>query len=721
MVAKLPALLLTLALCALAATSEQTSVRYLDLPSGAQPRFLATDVSGNLFIVSNILEPSGRAQIRVLKTDSQGNTLANLDFGSSGADTIAGAAVDPNGNLIVAGSTSSADFPLVSPLIASTSSRSAFVTKIDSQLIGILFSTRIGGIQQAEPFGDGTSAGALTLDGAGNIYISGSTFNTDFPITPGAFQSAPPSSNPFGAAVYAYITEISADDKRIVFSTYFGSDGTSCAGGSSCIGAFGATMASAIALDAAGDVVIAGTTTSNQLPVTPGAFGLQCGCDTHLAAGFLAKIDSGGSKFAWATYLPAAGLQFQLSIQISSISLDNAGSVIVVGSVGTGLPVTTKALQNLAPGLDYGGFVTKFDSTAQQLLFSTYFGGGAAANSPTGVTSLVVDSQGTLWITGGSAPGALPVPVGTPLLGSTYVASLSSDGSSVMTALTAPSGAAGQAIVLTGGGAVTVLGSAASLLLTTSASGPSLVGVANSAALSVGNAVAPYELISLYGIGLGPSPAVNAEVMDGALTSLLGGVQILFDGTPAPLLYAGATQINAIVPSEVIGRDTTSLMIVTPSGTFNGPTMLVRPSQPGVFGTATGIPYSIVPCATALNQDGSLNSPANPAMPGSIVTVWATGGGTSSFQQQDGKINVGPLGAPMLPLSVLTPELDLGGGLSLEVLYGGDAPQLVAGVLQINFRLPAQSFVVSDPNPRAFFQLQIGDEPAASFSVYARP
>ncbi len=130
----------------IAATPDQTLVRYLDLPPGAQPRVLAADALGNLFIVSNIVEQSGRRQIRALKTDSQGQILASLDFGGSlGSDTIVSAAVDALGNLAVAGSTTSPDFPLVSPLMASTSLQAAFVTKIDSQLQGILFSTRVGG------------------------------------------------------------------------------------------------------------------------------------------------------------------------------------------------------------------------------------------------------------------------------------------------------------------------------------------------------------------------------------------------------------------------------------------------------------------------------------------------------------------------------------------------------------------------------------------------
>jgi len=150
---------------------QQALVRYLDLPAGAQPQIIAAGASGSLFVVSNVVELSGRPQIRVLKIDSNGDTLASLDFGGGSVhDAVVGAAVYPDANPVIVGSTSSQDFPLVSPLISATSSQAAFVTKIDSQFHGILFPTKLGGSQQSEPSGIGTSAGAMTLDAAGNIY-----------------------------------------------------------------------------------------------------------------------------------------------------------------------------------------------------------------------------------------------------------------------------------------------------------------------------------------------------------------------------------------------------------------------------------------------------------------------------------------------------------------------------------------------------------------------
>ena len=187
--------------------------------------------------------------------------MATKDFGAGSNDSIVAAAVDPLGNLILAGNTDSVDFPLVSPLISIAPGQTAFVVKVDSQLRNILFSTLLGGTQ------GGTYAGALAVDGSGNIYVTGGTLDPSFPVTPGAFQTTPPPQN--SQATYAFVAEISADDKKIVFATFLGSDHVACTGLCGYPTSFGV----AIALDAVGNVAISVDTNSDQLPVTPGVYG----------------------------------------------------------------------------------------------------------------------------------------------------------------------------------------------------------------------------------------------------------------------------------------------------------------------------------------------------------------------------------------------------------------------------------------------------------------
>lgn len=117
---------------------------------------------------------------------------------------------------------------------------------------------------------------------------------------------------------------------------------------------------------------------------------------------------------------------------------------------------------------------------------------------------------------------------------------------------------------------------------------------------------------------------------------------------------------------------------------------------PCVFDKIRWQPF-LAPEAKALNQDGTVNDAANPAEPGSIVTVWATGMGVPSWPWDDGAIVGYAMGGPTAPVAVFSfPELVILGGngtgpsgpLSLEVLYASDAPGMVAGTTQIGFRLP---------------------------------
>jgi len=699
-----------------AVAASQVTAHYVDIGNQDMSELLAADSAGNLFVVSTVIEPWGSPQIRVVKLDAQGNTLASFDFGGTynfPADVPAGAAVDPQGNLVIVGTTQSSDFPLVAPLISNARLPAAFITKMDSGLTHILFSTLLGG--NTFP---GASGNAVAIDSAGNIYISGSTGSTDFPITPTAFQTHPPTGLSIHPSYYAFVTKISPSGGQIEFSTYFGADQTVCLPKQSCSSASAVTSANALSLDSTGAAVIAGNTTATALPVTPGAYVQQCGaCQALSPTGFIAKFSADGSKLLWASYFPAP-------VTAAAFGKDN--SVILGGTTPSGLPTTSGVVQPTYPtpptaqsDTYQAGWMAKLDASGARLLFATYLGGnvtyssGAVSRTPTnGVNSLAIDAQGNIWTTGGSIPSSLPLPSGTPMLGETYSVALSSDGASLTNAVTAPLGAAGQAVVTTLQGATVTLGASGSVLITGPAQGPSLVGIVNSAGFEVSGTVAPTELISLYGYDLGPATPVQFQLVNQTLTTSLGGVQVLFDGVAAPLLYAGSNLINAIVPSGVTSRSVTALQIVTPAGTINGPTLFVAQAQPQVFRNSVE-DSNFVYGALALNPDRTVNSAINPAPNGSVVTVWATGAPTLGYP--DGSIPNGALHAPVLPVSVLTDQLNSFAGLdSLEVQYAGDAPEIIKGVIQINFRL-------LPGGPRTTYQLQVGPAISEPFVIYEQP
>ena len=692
-----------------AATTRQFSAYYLPSQTTQQ---LAADPAGNLFVVSTT-----EASIRVTKMDASGKVLATFDFGGTGEDSPGAAAVDPNGNLVIGGATASSDFPLVSPI---QTTGSGFLTKLDPELTKIIYSTRLG-----TPVVNGVLNGvtAIAFDAAANVYVTG-TAGPGMPVSPGALQAQAPNISVNAVVSHGFVAGIAAAGDKLLFSTYYTGGAAQCTNG--CGGAFpigGATFVQtvprAIALDSSGAVVIAGSTDVNDVPVTGGAYAQQCGCLLQQNAGFVAKIGSGGSKLIWGTYLPLAdasgynGAGFD-GVNIAAMTVEASGTILLAGATLRGFPITPDALQPTYPPTSRAvvtpskaGFLARLDASGSQLLYSTYFGGNEVGRSPLlsrGVSGMSVDAQGTIWLTGVSASGALPAGA-EAALGQDYVAWLSGDGRGVMALYTAPDGAAGGAIAVTPQGTVAALGYPNSLLIGRPSGGPSLFGIAGTPEYHVSPVIAPREVISIYGLGIGPANAQSAQVTNGVIGNTLGGVQVLFDGKPAALLYAGPTQINAIAPTAIAGHQSTAIEIVTPSGPIAGPTLTVQPTLPLVFADITGH-------ATAINQDGTLNTPTNSAPAGTAVALWMTGAGAvagSSDDQITTNLNDNPF-----PISVLSSANAVGGGLlSLEVLYGGDAPFLPSGVTQVNFRIPAIR-----PGSDGTLQFQIEAGPAISDFQY---
>lgn len=187
--------------------------------------------------------------------------------------------------------------------------------------------------------------------------------------------------------------------------------------------------------------------------------------------------------------------------------------------------------------------------------------------------------------------------------------------------------------------------------------------------------IAAGQLVTIFGSGFGSKDGVTGRPQaDGILPNILGGVQVLFDGRPAPLLYVQDSQINLQVPYGLAGRSQTDVTVLSGSGVNGRATVPVQPVSLGLFTLATGSGQAI-----ALNEDGSANATDRPAHPGSIIVLYATGDGVLLSDSIDGR--AGGVGSFRTTLSV-----DVG-GLAAEVLYAGRAPGLL-GVMQINAKLP---------------------------------
>jgi uncharacterized protein (TIGR03437 family) len=207
--------------------------------------------------------------------------------------------------------------------------------------------------------------------------------------------------------------------------------------------------------------------------------------------------------------------------------------------------------------------------------------------------------------------------------------------------------------------------------------------------------LAPGLIITITGTGLGPATGVAARpTAAGAIESSLADTHVLFDGIPAPLLYARTDQINAIVPYALYGRLSTQVQVQV-GASFS------LPIQAKLVDSAPGL-FTIVSSgggqAAALNSDLTVNSLANPAPRGSVISVYGTGEGQTDPPGQDGRIILTDLRRPRLPVTALV------GGRPAEVTYAGSSPMQVSGAFQVNVRLP------QDIEPGATsIQLQVGD------------
>jgi uncharacterized protein (TIGR03437 family) len=193
------------------------------------------------------------------------------------------------------------------------------------------------------------------------------------------------------------------------------------------------------------------------------------------------------------------------------------------------------------------------------------------------------------------------------------------------------------------------------------------------AASGAAGTVAPGEIVTLRGYGIGPATAAVAPGQ--APVDQLGGTQVTFGGVAAPVFSAQSQQVTVQAPWEITGQTSTEVVVTynggPPAGTSASVPVVVATAAPGIYAVA--------------NSDGTLNSSTNPAKAGGFITIYGTGGGVTN-----------PLGITggLWPITASLPTLTLPvsvtiGGTNAMVLYAGSAPTLESGYFQINVALPS--------------------------------
>ena len=477
----------------------------------------------------------------------------------------------------------------------------------------------------------------------------------------------PPGS--INATSAAFVTKISAAGDRIVYSARISGHQKNCGAGSSCFLSSRSTVGTAIAVDAAGNAYLAGNTDTADLPTTTGAL------LTQGTGAFVAKVNAAGSALVYLTYLGPGYQPLSPNTNpantVTGIAADAAGNAYVAGSTfDDAFPATPGAWQTVRKG-QTDAFAGKLNPQGSAMVWATYLGGKGAD----GAHAIALDASGNVWLDGTTASPDFPNQAGWSQ-GSDFVTGLNASGSALVYSSRLPNDTAAASVAVDGAGTLHLAGydGLVSTLTTAQSGGSRIFGIANAAYGPVGGRVSPGEVISIYGPRLGPStPVTGVPDASGMMPRSLGGVQVSVNGSPVPLLYVSDTQINAVMPLFLSGA--TALVHVTfNSADTSDFVAAIVDAIPEVFQGPDG-------SAAAVNQDGTINSREHPAPVGSVIAIWVTGIGASPFGVwQDGRIASGP--ADFGCCQVLPQKGPA------DVLYGGAAPGIVAGVAQVNFRAP---------------------------------
>lgn len=336
------------------------------------------------------------SDIVITKFDTTGASLVYSTYlGGSGTEVPHSLVVNSQGQLFMLGSTGSANFPVtpfaydqtfnggtaytLTAILNYTSGSDIVVAKLSADGTQLLASTYVGGSAN-----DGLNTasilkynyadevrGEVLLDHAGNVLVVSSTYSTNFPVTPGAYQTTP------GGGQDAVVFKMDNQLSSMIWSTYLGGSGND-AGYS-------------IETDNQFNVYLGGGTTSTNFPVTPGVVQPVYGGGT--SDGWMAKIGPAGNQLLLSTYLGKVGYD-----QVYFIDRDRWGSLYAFGQTSiTG----TLWVQNAAWFQPGGGhFICKLDANLSQFVWSTVFGPSGTVGPKISPTAFMVDLCNRVYLSG---------------------------------------------------------------------------------------------------------------------------------------------------------------------------------------------------------------------------------------------------------------------------------------------------------------------------------
>jgi Beta-propeller repeat len=382
-----------------------------------KPRVYQDSAEGRQEISSSYVLDNNRVSFQIGNYDSSRPLMIDpvlvysTHFGGSDDDAGYAIAVNAAGDAYITGDTNSSSFPLAQPLRrTSRGSTDAFVTKLSADGSKILYSTYFGG-------GDADVGYGISVDPSGQIYITGDTSSTDFPLA-NALQ--PTIGGPDSPDIF--VAKLSADGSRLIYSTY--------------IGGRNGDRGNGIAADSDGNAYVAGFTNSTDFPTAKAFQRTFAGGN---ADAIVLKLNPKGSALVYSTYFGGGNDRPDIG---TAVATDSAGNAYVTGFTNAVDFPTVKPMQRFAGPTDV--FVAKFDPSGSPV-YSTYLGGNADDQG----MGIAVDSAGSAYITGETESIQFPTTNGAlsrscvavstrgPMRqvcqgGEGFIAKLSADGSSLV-------------------------------------------------------------------------------------------------------------------------------------------------------------------------------------------------------------------------------------------------------------------------------------------------
>jgi uncharacterized protein (TIGR03437 family) len=598
-----------------------------------------------------------------------------------GPGSISHIAVDPAGNVYMAGTTESHLFPTTPGALGSgfASSSAGFVTKVRADGGALLYSTLL----------DGMPVNGIAIDAAGNAVIAGAATGA-IPVTPNALQSTAPgpctrNSNEIGLTVqvstHAFAAKLNAGASAYLYATWLtGSCGD---------------VATDVAIDSTGAAWVGGTTYSPDFATTANA--MTGSFPTASDAGFVSQLSAAGDRLLYSTFVGSGS-----DTTVNALALDQQGNVVIAGAAPA--QATSGSYQRPASSCppvlgffstfslaDDDGFVMKLSPGSSAPLFLATIGGACQDY----ISRLAIDSAGDIWVSGLTFSSDFTTVAPFPNLGSAsssagFLAALDPTGSALLSAsISSNAGAVaagpGGTVYYTEPLPVPSKTGSAVLIASIDATLPPAIALDQihsfgpSQPLSpayVPFNVAPGEAVRLIGRGIGPVNQADASAAPAHVLPGIAGVQVTFNGIVAQLVSVQANQIVCFVPFALDGATSANVQVTYAGAASNLYSIGVVPQNVDLVAVA--------------NQDGSLNSESNPAPVNSVAAIYLTGLGQTNPPSVDGALNTTPFVSPRT-----IPQIAVNGSPEQPVFLGAAVGQ-VAGVMQVNLFVPDAGASQSD-------------------------